>query len=130
MLANDPNASGGQYVHVPEGFGTRGGVVGNNDFVSYQFNVTEVGIYRFLGWIYAAGGSDDSFYVTVDGQPAAGYLWDITPNTSYLADFVSDRGGADPVELSLGPGVHTITFYLREDAARLDRFIVEPNCAP
>jgi hypothetical protein len=39
---------------------------------------------------------------------------------------VSDRNGADPVEVSLATGMHTVTIYLREDGAQIDRIELEP----
>ena len=128
IIANDAAASGGKYIHAPEGYGWRDGIAGNNDTATYQFNVTQAGTYLLASWVYAAGGLDDSFFVTVDGLPAAGYLWDLQVNTSYLKDYLSNRGGPDPVALTLAPGIHTVKFFLREDAARLDRLGLEPNC--
>ena len=52
----------------------------------------------------APNGSDDSFFVQVDGGPSDGYLWDVRNSSSYGNDYVNDRYGADPVTLTLAPG--------------------------
>ncbi|MCB0032967.1 MAG: hypothetical protein KDE51_03020, partial [Anaerolineales bacterium] len=71
--------------------------------------------------VYANSGSDDSFFVDVNGSPNGGYLWDINRNTNYNPDFVNDRNGADPVEFDLSAGLNTVRVSLREDGARLDK---------
>jgi hypothetical protein len=94
--------------------------------IIYTFNILEEGTYRIKGTVYAANGSDDSFWVKVNGSPVGGYLWDVLQNTSYQQDYVNDRNGADPVEVSLKAGSNTVTVYLREDGTRLDRIELEP----
>ena len=86
----------------------------------------ERGTYRIKGAVYAPSGSDDSFWVKVNGSPAGGYLWDVLQNTSYQQDYVNDRNGADPVEVSLNSGVNTVAVYLREDGTRLETLELEP----
>ena len=53
-------------------------------------------------------------------------MWDVLQNTSYQQDYVNDRNGADPVEVSLEEGPNTVTVYLREDGTRLDKIELEP----
>ena len=100
---SDPAASSGTYVYVPNGVGTRMDGPDDAHKIIYTFNIlkTEAGIYRIKGTVYAANGSDDSFWVKVNDDPAGGYLWDVLQNTSYQQDYVNDRNGADPVEVSL-----------------------------
>jgi DNA-binding beta-propeller fold protein YncE len=90
------------------------------DGAAFSFDVTEAGTYAIEGGVYAPTGSADSFWVQVDGQPSAGYLWDTLQNTSYADDFVNDRNGAAQVQVDLDPGVHTVVVSLREDGTRLD----------
>ena len=101
-VGNDGAASGGQYVHVPDNDTFAN--FGSNNRVEFCMTVTTAGSYRIQGWVYGASGRSDSFYVTMDGQPNGGYLWDVLPNTSYAADYVSNRGGADPVQIAPGGG--------------------------
>ena len=53
-------------------------------------------------------------------------MWDVLQNTSYQQDYVNDRNGADPVEVSLNSGVNTVAVYLREDGTRLETLELEP----
>jgi len=91
----------------------------------YSFTVEEEGYYRIKGGVYAPNDNDDSFYVRVDGEPSRGYLWDVRQNTTYAADYVSNRGEEDPVEVCLAAGTHTVAVYLREDGTRLDTIGLE-----
>jgi hypothetical protein len=123
---SDPAASSGTYVYAPNGVGTRMDGPDDTHKIIYTFNILEEGTYRIKGTVYAANGSDDSFWVKVNGDPADGYLWDVLQNTGYQQDYVNDRNGADPVEVSLQTGVNTVTVYLREDGTRLDTIELEP----
>lgn len=129
-IGSDPAAGGGQYVYVANGTGTRFDGPDETQKVSFTFNLLEAGTYRIKGAVYAANGGDDSFWVKVNGSPAGGYLWDVLQNTGYQQDYVNDRNGADPVEVSLPAGVNTVAVYLREDGTRLDRIELEPVAAP
>ncbi|WP_179137351.1 PASTA domain-containing protein [Candidatus Entotheonella palauensis] len=122
-IGSDPAASGGQYMHVPNGTGNSG--VGSSDSAAYCFHVTTPGRYRIKGWVHAETWSDDSFFVRVDGLPAAGYLWDTPLNTAYGLDYVSDRDGDNPVEVLLSAGEHTVIIWPREDGTRLDKIELE-----
>ncbi|MEM7132366.1 MAG: putative Ig domain-containing protein [Chloroflexota bacterium] len=124
VIVNDASASGGQYVHAPIGSGNAFNGPTNNQ-AEFCFNVSTPGIYRLLGTVLSPSGSSNSFYVTVDGAPVDGHLWDTTIGSSYVADYVSHRGGADPVEVLLSAGDHTITVYLRENGTRLDKLSLE-----
>ncbi|MCA9912269.1 MAG: PKD domain-containing protein, partial [Anaerolineae bacterium] len=121
VIGNDVAASGGQYVHRPNGAGDSFTAPGNSN-VSFCFNVTQAGIYQIKGWVYAAGDSDDSFWVTVNG---ASYLWDTFVNQTYAEDYVNNRGGADPVQINLNAGDVTVTVHLRESGTLLDRIQLE-----
>jgi hypothetical protein len=128
---SDPAASGGQYVHAPPGSGFWDTVNGNGNRADYCFTVTTAGVYRIKGWVYGPSTSRNSFFVQVDGSPAAGYLWDVPVKSLYIADYVNDKRTVvvDPVEVNLGVGDHSLTFYLREDGTRLDKFELEPVSA-
>jgi hypothetical protein len=121
----DPAASGGQYIHVPNGTGTRLSGPDENHKISYTFYVSVAGTYRIKGAVHAANSGDDSFWIRVNDSPAGGYLWDALQNTGYQQDYVNDRYGADPVEVSLEEGPNTVTVYLREDGTRLDKIELE-----
>jgi len=125
-IGDDSAAASGQYVYVPNGFGNLMDGPDENQKITFTFNLAQSGTYRIKGTVYAANGNDDSFWVMVNGSPAGGYLWDVLQNTSYQQDYVNDRNGADPVEVSLNSGVNTVAVYLREDGTRLERLELEP----
>ena len=125
-FASDPSASGGQYVHVPNGTGRRLSGPDEKHKITFTFKIPKDGTYRIKGSVHAANGGDDSFWVKVNDIPAGVYLWDALQNTRFQEDYVNDRYGADPVEVWLPSGVNTVTVYLREDGTRLDRIELEP----
>lgn len=123
-LGSDSAASNGQYVIAPTDAPIQGSP--NPSYkVRYCFNVPQDGTYRIKANVYGANYGQDSFWVQVDGQPTSAYLWDTLVNTSYLEDYVSDRGGMDPVEITLTAGEHTVDVFMRERGARLDTIELE-----
>ncbi len=119
-VGSDGTASGGKYVHVPNGVINEWGGATSANTASYCFDVASAGEYRIETSIRGLDGQSDSFYVTVDGQPAGGNLFDLGVSGSYVTRNVSDRGGANPVLVDLSAGEHTVTFHNREDGSRLD----------
>ncbi len=123
VVGNDASASGGAFVHVPEGSGSTGAPGRSN--AQYCFTVAQAGTYSLRARVLTPDSKSDSFFVRVDGAPVDGYLWDTGTRSTYVNDQVSDRGGADPVTVRLNAGVHTVTVYLREDGARLDTLTLQ-----
>ena len=122
---NSSSASGGSYVHLPNGTGNAYDAPNRDNRVEYCLTVPNAGSYRIKARVYTPNGNDNSFFVAVDGAPAQGYLWDTRRSRRYQDDFVAQRGGADPVTFALGAGEHTLIFYGREDGTRLDRVALE-----
>lgn len=122
IVGMDENASGGRFVHLPNGTGNNLTGTAIGDSAEYCFTVHAAGTYLLEGTILATGSGNDSLYVIIDDQSAAGYLWDTATNADfYIQDFLNDRGNADPVQLTLNAGVHTIIVYPREDGTLLDK---------
>ena len=119
-IGNDVAASGGGYIHIPEGLGHYWYGPNTLQSAKYCFNVPATGIYRIDAKVYAPDILSDSFYVRVDNAPARAFLWDTLINTSYLTDSLNNRLLADPITLKLVTGQHTVTVYAREDGTRLD----------
>jgi hypothetical protein len=97
--------------------------------------VATAGDYQIQGWVYTdpVGGFSDSFFVTVDDQPAAGFLWDVQENTTYLPDLVCNRivpGNCADVVVTLSAGQHIVSVHHREDGTRLDRLELIPIGGP
>ena len=129
-VGSDSRSSGGKYVDAPNGTGNYMDAPDSAHRADYCFTVATAGTYRLKGWVYAPNNADNSFFVTVDGAPAGGYLWDTLETSAYSADYLSQRGGADPVEFSLSAGEHTVTVYKREDGTRLDKLALERATTP
>ncbi|MCB1759812.1 MAG: RICIN domain-containing protein [Gammaproteobacteria bacterium] len=120
--------SGGAFVKTPNN-GVYKSSLGE-DFAEYRLTLSESQLVKLQVGVLGPDGNSDSFWVTIDGQPAGGYLYD-TASNGLQSDFVNDRNGrdgGDPVMVSLAAGEHVIRFYLREDGTKLDW--VEPVCAP
>lgn len=126
VIGNDPVASGGQYVHVPNGIDDEWDGLNDQRRADFCFTVDQAGTYAINTKVYAADDTEDSFYVRVNNEPAAGYLWDTQINSNYEQDYVSDRNIVDPVTVSLPAGEHIVSFYVREIGTRLDSITLEP----
>ena len=130
VAVSDSQASGGQYIHAPDGT--------NNDFsvgspsrATFCFNVLQAGRYKLVGRV--DDGSDrfsNSFFVTVDGEPSSGILWEFPAAVNGFADVtVANRGEGD-AEFDLSAGEHTVIVYLRGDGARLDKLTLVNISSP
>lgn len=122
----------GEAIEVPNGIGDANDIPGVHT-ASFCFTVPQTGNYTLEGNILASTDSDNSFWVTIDGE---NYLWDMEVDASYVIDEVSNRGGPDPVVLNLEAGQLEVVVALREDGAKLDRLelvgqnVVIPNQIP
>ncbi|MEY4569939.1 MAG: hypothetical protein RLZZ398_1378 [Verrucomicrobiota bacterium] len=130
VLVTDPAAPSGKYLWLPDGNfpNNNGPPIATQHRAEFSFVVPHTGQWMLRGRVHAATNESDSFYVEVDGNQALGSvsLWDVAPpGTAYVWDYVNNRGGADPVILTLTAGTHTVTIYAREDGARLDRLELE-----
>ncbi|MGH1505047.1 MAG: RICIN domain-containing protein [Acidimicrobiales bacterium] len=105
--------------------GTANNSIGNNydgahnatGSATFTFTVTEAGNYQVQGSnITTNGGSADSFWAYIDGQPGGvGYKWFTHDGTDTLNNH--DAGG--DVTVYLEPGEHTVELFLREDGTWL-----------
>ena len=126
VVATDGAASGGAFAHTPQGSGGASAPAG--DYIEFCFTVGSAGEYTLESVVDGPDGGSNSFFVTVDDQPAAGYLWDTS--SGFVPDAVSDRNGADPVVLDLATGDHVVRVHLREDGTRLDTLSLAAVSAP
>ena len=126
QIGSDGNASGGKYVYTN---------VENSGSVSFVFDITEAGTYTLRAKVSAVDDGQNSFYVSVDNEPANGndtYAYDTIISNSFVWDNLSLRGPNgdpnnsefDPMSWNLTPGLHTFTFYGREINTRLDQIIL------
>lgn len=128
VIAEDPNASGGAFVHVPPSFPV--GNINTESRAVYQFDVPNAGNYKIATSVLAQNKGTNSFFFTVNGLPEAGDVYNIaTLGTTYVDDYVTSRYSSKPLELALNAGQNQVTFYLREAGARLDAVALEEICS-
>ncbi|WP_437497914.1 hypothetical protein [Sorangium sp. So ce1099] len=113
----DEKARGGWYVAVPEELDC------TTDQVDCLFQITKAGTYQITARVAEgpAGGTDNSWWIRVDYEPAEGYRYDMT-GSEFHVDIISDTTlpGAKPLTFELDPGEHSVSFGCREDGAKLD----------
>ncbi|MFA6973730.1 MAG: polysaccharide lyase family 7 protein [Parcubacteria group bacterium] len=106
IQTNDPTATGGKYVQADA-----------SGSMTYQINMPTAGTYRVAGWIRAANGSSDSFYVSLDGSSSK--TWTLAaPTTAWTYDL------DDSNTFTLSAGNHKLTLKYREAGAKVDRLIL------
>lgn len=121
IVGPDANARNGFYAYTPEDTPSDFEIGLSDHFVEYCLDVETGGIYLINTRFLANGGANNSFYVTFDDLPADGIRWDLEPVTSvYVEGFVQESGSITPYQINIEPGQHFLTFYQREDGARLD----------
>ena len=124
VTSSDGNASGGEYIEVPEGAGNDWNGTGRH-FVEYCFTTSEAGTYRLKGRVLAPESNANSFFVRINNEPSGGYRWDTAKATGFIADYLNSHGGTDPVEVDLPAGEHRVILHLREDGTGLDTLELE-----
>jgi len=127
-VVEDPNASGGAFVHVPPSFPV--GDINTESRAVYQFDVPTAGDYKLALSVLAESKSRNSFFFTVNGLPEAGDVYNIaTLGTTYIDDYLTSRHVSKPLEMALEAGQNQVTFYLREAGTRLDTVVLEEICS-
>lgn len=122
VVANDSNASGGQYIHAPSGSAYDG--PNSLQRVDYCFTVDQAGDYYIKGEVYSPDNASNSFYAKVNDEPEAGVKWTTPVNSGYEVAYLS--GGAGQYVATLSPGEQIVSVYLREPNNRLDTLELEP----
>jgi hypothetical protein len=119
---SDSDHSGCTYVGVPESGSSDMGRAGTLGSVTFTFDIPVEGDYEVWGYIYGPDGSSDSFWVSVDGAPISSSIkWFMTSGGSPQWDRVMDQDtSTDPYVYHFTAGQHSLTFFGREDGARLD----------
>ena len=116
-MADDVNASNGQYIYVPNGTGSAW-----KKMATYTVTITEASEYILWGRAIAPSVDDDSFFIQIDEEEEN--LWDIKRGSDWQWDKVSHRGGDDPVTFTLSAGTHTIKVKVREDGTKIDKLLL------
>ncbi len=123
-IGQDRDASGGEFVYIPESVGNgSGNNIDEDNRVEYCVEIEEPGDYQIMAWARTPKYHlSDSFFVTVDGAPSKGMIWDVKNDEKFVNSYVNSRGQTDRVTVSLSEGEHTIAFHRREAETHLDRF--------
>ncbi|MEM9773874.1 MAG: hypothetical protein AAF902_04795, partial [Chloroflexota bacterium] len=131
-LITDGNASGGQAIGG-SGADHSSGIV-TADRVDYCVTISEAGEYAIDAAVIASDLSANSMFWTVNGEPSSGWIWHMSPTSSYGQQAVSEggrvEGGNSAKTISLSEGDHIISFYHREQNVRLDRFALKRVAPP
>ncbi len=115
QVGSDGNASGGQYIEVPNGNGNNGAGA-----AQYAFNLSSGGEYYVWGRVLPATHSDNSFYVSMDG--AADVTWSTDPGSNWVWSQVGQS-------YILSAGSHQLLIKQREDGSKLDRLIITDDAS-
>ncbi|MCK5806211.1 MAG: hypothetical protein KAI66_25490 [Lentisphaeria bacterium] len=122
VVARDPAASGGAYVHVPTDHSDEAYVLKGQ--VTFTFALSQDGIYTVWGRTMGLDGESNSFFVAFDDGQSA--LWSVPAPRRGPGQFSWQRvpglHGA-----ALRKGKHRIAVKSREDGTRLDRLIITNN---
>ncbi len=123
-IGTHQDASGGQYIAVPESEGNAlGGKIDPKNRAEYCVNIDQPGEYQIMAWARTPKFHEsDSFYLTIDGQPSAGIVWDVRDSDTFVNSYVNAVGISERLSINLAAGEHTITFHRREADTQLDRF--------
>ena len=115
----DAAASGGRYVGIPADadFVWQGA---SSSQARYCVTAPSAGSYELKANASSEGNQEGSFFVTLNGQPSAGYVWDVPASSNYQESSVNARG--EDMRLELKAGQNTLTFHQREAGVRLDSF--------
>ncbi|WP_176956091.1 malectin domain-containing carbohydrate-binding protein [Catalinimonas alkaloidigena] len=113
----DASASQGQYVEVQPGLNSGdaapAAVAANR--VRFSVTVSQAGSYRLYARLRAASGTDDSFWVRINGGSWIKWWQGLQTGNSFAWKQVSQG------PFSLSAGVNTIDVAYREDGAQLDK---------
>ena len=124
QIGSDPGASGGAFIHVPNG--TRSAEFdppsATTPTVEFCIDIPFDATYFLDAMISTAdlNGDSNSFWLSVDG--GTWQDWHLPDSLAWVSVDASDRDGVR-YEWALTPGVHTLQVAFREDGAMLDSFI-------
>ncbi|MBN2413747.1 Ig-like domain-containing protein [candidate division KSB1 bacterium] len=126
QVAMDSEASGGQYIHAPNGIGD------NQGYADISFTVPFDDIYYIWGRTIASGLTENSFFYSINNVNER--IWDVSYEgytSVWTWDQITDRGigtweqpEIDPVEFILSPGTYTLRIRTREDGTKLDQILI------
>ena len=118
--------SDGVGVGAPNGTGYAAGPSATTSSVTFEFDVRASGNYQIVGTVQSPNGRDDSFWVTLNGAPNEGWLWDTGRRSDYGDATVGHRGESGPKVVWLDAGPNQVTMSLREDGTYISAVQLVP----
>lgn len=120
-VADDPEASGGQYILPPS-------MVDSTDMpgaasAQYSFSLGQSGVYSLWGRIRGPGALNNSFWVSVDDSPydhwylSTGVIW-------FWGRITDQREYTNPISFPLDAGTHHVVFRNSVPEVGLDRLYI------
>ena len=125
QILYDQNASEGFFATITPGLNSTSTPPSSpDDYVRFNFEVSEAGDYKVFGRVVAPSGSDNSFWVRANG--GTWVKWNgIQGSSSFVWDQVHDNNNSNtPVTFALNQGANTVDFAYREDGTKLDKVFV------
>jgi len=127
VRVTDANASGGEFLWVPNGTGTNSSTTSNSGAAALTFDVTHADDFYVWALVQAPTTADNTFMAKLDSGTYK--TWTLAASSTWTWDKVNDSGANDPLKWTLQPGSHTLRIRWREDGAKLDRVIITNNAA-
>lgn len=124
VVVEDPSASGGAYLWVPEG--ARDGDSSLDPALKTTFHVTvpHTAEYRLIGLTRSDDAASNSFYVGIDGETTpARWLTNQAAGETGSGRFHGNAVNADgsPRIFNLTAGTHVLELFAGDDGTRIDR---------
>lgn len=125
-IFTDPTTSNSQFVNATANPAAN---INYENRIDYVFEVTEPGTYRVIANTRTISGSDDSFWVEMDGALIPGN----TINEAFGGSGIQDNSfhsswvfsnTIPDLSWDLDAGVHTFNIYAREDGTQIDWLLV------
>lgn len=120
MITENADASGNKFVYVPDGVLSRITKLDQSHRLVYCFDVAQAGRYGLDARVNAINGKTDTFYVQINELPESGYIWQIPHSSQFETHSVVANPSDTRLEFELQSGKNTVSFFLREDGAKLD----------
>lgn len=121
-LAEDDNASNGEYIFTRNGNGYNADPGSNTGYAEYTFQVPFAGDYVIWGRVLSADGGSNSFYVFMDNAEYG--IWDTQISSAWHWEQVVSRSFTGPVITHLEAGEYTLVIKHREQLSKIDRILI------
>lgn len=98
--------------------------------LSFQFGVTNAGLYTVTALVSAPDGGSDSFFVNVDTEPGDANVWSIPNTIGFEWRGVRFAGETNDHQFALTAMAHVLIFRGREANCAIDRVTIVPVATP